>query len=96
MRVNTKKFFFYLFCDDETVLFIEMKYFIWKILLWKSFFREKLAVVDSQLFRYEYSQYSLQKAAHSGAAQSPRYQEAQRINHDPYGVFPVVCPFYLV
>ena len=34
MRVNTKKTFFYLFCNDETVLFIEMKYFIWKNLFW--------------------------------------------------------------
>ena len=34
VRVNTKRTFFYLFCDDETVLFIEMKYFIWKNLFW--------------------------------------------------------------
>ena len=34
VRVNTEKTFFYLFCDNETVLFIEMKYFIWKNLFW--------------------------------------------------------------
>ena len=34
MRVNTEKTFFYLLCDDKTVLFIEIKYFIWKNLFW--------------------------------------------------------------
>ena len=34
MRVNTEKTLFYLFCNDEIVLFIKIKYFIWKNLFW--------------------------------------------------------------
>ena len=35
MKINIKKTSYFLLCESESVLFIEMKHFIWKILFWK-------------------------------------------------------------